>query len=132
MSQQIGLFSLGADEDQISKLGAFYSYIIEFGVCKEGSDIKAFGAGIASSFGELKVFLLRKEYLYWQSFGEKKVEFRPLNPKKELPLNYPIQTIQQWYYVAESFQHATETLIHYGESLNRSFQVSYDESKQIV
>ena len=65
MSQQIGLFSLGADEDQISKLGAFYSYIIEFGVCKEGSDIKAFGAGIASSFGELKVFLLRKEYLYW-------------------------------------------------------------------
>ena len=55
LSQQIGLYSLGADEDQIAKLGALYWYTVEFGVCKEDSDIKAYGAGIASSIGELKV-----------------------------------------------------------------------------
>ena len=61
LSQQIGLYSLGADEDQIAKLGALYWYTVEFGVCKEDSDIKAYGAGIASSIGELKVCILIKK-----------------------------------------------------------------------
>lgn len=31
-----------------------YWYTVEFGVVREGSDIKAFGAGLLSSYGELE------------------------------------------------------------------------------
>jgi phenylalanine-4-hydroxylase len=31
-----------------------YWYTVEFGVVREGGDIKAFGSGLLSSFGELE------------------------------------------------------------------------------
>lgn len=55
MSQTIGLLSLGASEEDIAKLGAVYWYTVEFGACKEGDEVKAYGAGIASSIGEMEV-----------------------------------------------------------------------------
>lgn len=41
----IGLASLGASESQIWHLTKLYWYTVEFGVVKEGTGIKAFGAG---------------------------------------------------------------------------------------
>jgi len=120
LSQQIGLLSLGNTDENIAKLGALYWYTIEFGACKEGDDIKAYGAGIASSIAEIK------------NFGERRAEFRPLDPFKELSTNYPIQTLQPIYYVANSFKDAGETLIKYGEHLPRPFRTFYDYKKQCV
>lgn len=34
---------------------------MEFGLCKQGSEIRAFGAGLLSSFGELQVRTEREE-----------------------------------------------------------------------
>ena len=52
LAYAIGLASLGADEKQIWHLTKIYWYTVEFGVVREDNEMKAFGAGILSSYGE--------------------------------------------------------------------------------
>jgi len=120
LSQEIGLLSLGNTPENIKKLGALYWYTVEFGVCKEGNGVKGYGAGVASSIGEIK------------NFGEGKAELRPLNPFVELDLDFPIQTVQPMYYVAESFKNAGEMLIRYGELLPKPFKAYFNHQNDTV
>ena len=41
-------------EHQLVELGRLYWWTVEFGLIEEGSEIKAFGAGLLSSFSELE------------------------------------------------------------------------------
>ena len=59
-SQEIGLASLGATERELARLAAIYWFTIEFGMCKEQGSLKAYGAGILSSVGELQYCLTDK------------------------------------------------------------------------
>ena len=52
--QNIGVASLTADEKQIWHLTKLYWFTVEFGVVREGDQIKGFGAGVLSSYGELQ------------------------------------------------------------------------------
>lgn len=52
-SALVGYGARIADEQQLVELGRLYWWTVEFGLIEEGSEIKAFGAGLLSSFSEL-------------------------------------------------------------------------------
>lgn len=89
-SQEIGIASLGANERDLDKLAAIYWFTLEFGMCKERGAMKAYGAGILSSVGELEYCLSDKP------------KYLPLDPFEiaEKHLNYPISSMQPYYFVA--------------------------------
>ncbi|KAI1882114.1 hypothetical protein AGOR_G00247350 [Albula goreensis] len=95
-SQEIGLASLGAPDDYIEKLATVYWFTVEFGLCKQGSEIRAYGAGLLSSFGELQYCLT----------DEPKI--MPFDPEKTSVTKYPITEFQPIYFVAESFEDAKQ------------------------
>ena len=72
---------------------------MEFGLCREENDLKAYGAGLLSSFGELQYAL------------EGKAEVRSFEPLKTCEQKYPITEYQPVYFVAESFEDAKEKMM---------------------
>ena len=116
-SQEIGLASLGASDDDITKLATIYWFTIEFGLCKDETDggkVKAYGAGLLSSFGELE---------YCLSSQPKLLTF---DPSKAAITAYPITKYQPQYFVAESFKDATQKVREFASQLKRPFSVRYN------
>ena len=71
----------------------FYWYSIEFGLVKEKGEIKIFGAGIISSFGETN-----------RIFADKSVEIKDFNLEEILYLPFDKSSLQPIYYVAANFK----------------------------
>ena len=111
-SQQIGLASLGASDEDVKKLATCYWFTIEFGLTKDNGKPKAYGAGLLSSFGELK---------YCLGGDEEKPKLAALEPEVTGTTDYPITTYQPTYFVSESFADATRKMIAFGASLDRPF-----------
>jgi phenylalanine-4-hydroxylase len=53
-SQFIGRGAVLANDEQLEQLGRLYWFTVEFGLIEEGDSIKAFGAGLLSSYSELE------------------------------------------------------------------------------
>ncbi|KFV44897.1 Tryptophan 5-hydroxylase 2, partial [Tyto alba] len=78
-SQEIGLASLGASDEDVQKLATCYFFTIEFGLCKQEGQLRAYGAGLLSSIGELKECLIttfQEAYFVSESFEEAKEKMR--------------------------------------------------------
>jgi len=122
LSQQYGLASLGASDSDIERLATCYWFTIEFGLCREDGDIKAYGAGLLSSFGEMEYACASKE-----------PKLLPWEPKVAAKVDYPITTYQPTYFVAESLKDAGDKLKFFGENdIARPFHVSYHSLSRTV
>jgi len=129
-SQEIGLASLGASDEEVEKLARCYWFSIEFGLCTEspvngGKDqMKAYGAGLLSSFGEL-------EYACGEN-GVEGPEIEEWDCTRVSMQEFPITTYQPKYFLADSLQDAKVKMRKYCEELPRPFFAQYNSQTQTV
>jgi phenylalanine-4-hydroxylase len=83
-------------EEALRFLSKVFWFTIEFGVVREGQELRAYGAGILSSFGELDVF--------------RQAEIRPINFAEMGTTQYDITHYQPVLYAAGSFAELIERL----------------------
>jgi len=95
-SQSIGRGARIADEEQMNQLSRLYWFTVEFGLIEEGEAIKAFGAGLLSSFSELE-----------HAFSDE-VERRPFTIKDVISTPYEYSEMQPVLFVIPSYGHLKE------------------------
>jgi phenylalanine-4-hydroxylase len=95
-SQFIGKGAVIANDEQLEQLGRLYWFTVEFGLVEEGGEIKAFGAGLLSSYSEL-------EHAF---SGE--VERRKFNLEEVINTSYDYSDMQPILYVIPSYAYLKE------------------------
>ena len=98
LSQKIGEGSLGADDRQIEQLATLYWFTIEYGVLRHDGQLRAYGAGLLSSFGELEHALSGS------------VDIRPFEPSIAKDTAYPITSYQPLLWEVASIGQAFEKM----------------------
>jgi phenylalanine-4-hydroxylase len=106
LSQKIGEGSLHADDEQVEQLATLYWFTIEYGVLFEEEKLRAYGAGLLSSFGELEHALSGA------------VEIRPFDPWEAKDTPYPITTYQPLLWSVSSIREAFERMEEFVSTLN--------------
>ncbi len=87
------------DAAALERLAHLYWYTIEFGVVRESGRLKAYGAGLLSSAGEL------------ESMG--RAEIRPLDLDAAASTPFDPTTFQPHLFAADSFDHMFDSLSEY-------------------
>ncbi|HEX9887913.1 MAG TPA: phenylalanine 4-monooxygenase [Nitriliruptorales bacterium] len=96
--RQVGAAARRTTEDQaLQFLSRVFWYTVEFGVVREGGQIKAYGAGLLSSVGELQTFA-------------REAEMCALDLLAMGTSSYDIATFQPVLYAADSVEHLFDTL----------------------
>jgi len=141
-TQKVGLASLGASDEEIVKLANIYWFTVEFGLVKselaandpDDSGIRAMGAGILSSFGEMEWACAGQPSEECREMGGISKNFPKLMKPKVVPFipqvaatnAYPITTYQPQYFIGESMREIKESISDYCDSINRKFYPVFD------
>ncbi|XP_078041198.1 tryptophan hydroxylase isoform X2 [Augochlora pura] len=119
-SQELGLASLGATDDDIDKLATLYFFTVEFGLCKQDGVLRVYGAGLLSSVAELK---------HAVSAPEKTFRF---DPEVTCKSECIITAFQNNYYYTDSFEEAKEKMRTFANQIKRPFGLRYNPYTQSV
>lgn len=90
-SEFIGKGAVVATDEQLEQLGRLYWFTVEFGLIEEAGEIKAFGAGLLSSFSELE-----------HAFTDK-VERRPFQLEEVIRTKFDYSDMQPLLFVIPSY-----------------------------
>ncbi|THD23763.1 Phenylalanine hydroxylase [Fasciola hepatica] len=112
--QQLGLLSLGSSNEEIEQIATLYWFTVEFGLCQEGGEIRALGAGLLSSYGELE-----------NAFSDR-AEKRPFIPNMTAIQPYDDVGYQPIYFVCESIVRMKKQFRQYISSLGKHILPHYD------
>lgn len=91
-------------DDVLKQIERVYWYTLEFGVAKEGEALKAYGAGLLSSFGELERFQTHARLV-------------PLSIEQMTARPYDPTVYQEVLFVAPSFPDAVRTVTRWLDSV---------------
>ncbi|XP_035218188.1 tryptophan 5-hydroxylase 1-like [Stegodyphus dumicola] len=119
-SQELGLAALGASDDEVDKLATCYFFTVEFGLCKQGGEMRVYGAGLLSSVAELQHAL---------SPAAEVLPFEPERTCQQIPL---ITTFQDLYFYTDSFEEAKEKMREFASTIKRPFGLRYNPYTQTV
>jgi monomeric phenylalanine-4-hydroxylase len=103
-SQFIGHGARIASDEQLEALGRLYWFTVEFGLVEHEGEIKAYGAGLLSSYGELS-----------HAFSDE-VERRPFDLEQVINHDYTYSDMQPVLYVIPSYAELKEVTRKYIES----------------
>ncbi len=127
LSQEIGLASLGASDEEIERLARCYWFSVEFGLVREQGALKAYGAGLLSSFGELEYACTAD-----RAAPDDGPELRPWQPIEAARCTFPITEYQDTYFVADSLQQAKARMQDYCRTLARPFYARYNPTTESI
>ncbi|CAH2034732.1 unnamed protein product, partial [Iphiclides podalirius] len=120
-SQELGLASLGASDEDIDKLATLYFFTVEFGLCRQfDGSFRVYGAGLLSSVAELQHALANPE------------KIKRFDPDVTVNEECIITSYQNAYYYTDSFEEAKEKMRAFAESIQRPFGVRYNPYTQSV
>jgi phenylalanine-4-hydroxylase len=83
-------------DEALQLIADVFWFTLEFGVIREGDELKAYGAGILSSYGEIEEF--------------RHTEIRPIDLAEMGTIEYDITKYQPVLYCAESIDHLEEVV----------------------
>jgi phenylalanine-4-hydroxylase len=106
-SQFIGHGARIASDQQLEELGRLYWFTVEFGLTEEDGEVKAYGAGLLSSYGELE-----------HAFSDE-VERRSFDLQQVINHDYTYSDMQPVLYVVPSYAELKRVTRDYIEQIAR-------------
>ncbi|XP_059468408.1 tryptophan 5-hydroxylase 1 [Neocloeon triangulifer] len=119
-SQELGLATLGASDEDVSRLATLYFFTVEFGLCRQNGDFKVYGAGLLSSVAELKHALTTPEKIL------------PFEPEVTVNEECIITSYQNHYFYTDTIEEAKEKMREFACNIQRPFMVRYNPYTQSV
>lgn len=105
-SQFVGHGARLANDKQLEELGRLYWFTVEFGLVEHDGEVKAYGAGLLSSYGELE-----------HAFSDE-VERRPFDLEQVIHHDYSYSDMQPVLYVIPSYAELKEVTRNYISSFS--------------
>src|SRR5687768_13089340 len=106
-SQFVGHGARLANDQQLEELGRLYWFTVEFGLVEHEGEVKAYGAGLLSSYGELE-----------HAFSDE-VERRPFDLEEVINHDYSYSDMQPVLYVIPSYAELKEVTKKYISGFSR-------------